>query len=180
MQTSWNQDEYTRAYLFAARAHKGQAWPGDPALNYMVHVNLVCMEVIAALQVEPGHDEDLAIKCALLHDVIEDTQVSRDEIRAEFGLAVANGVKSLSKNPDLSKTLKMADSLRRIQQQPREIQMVKLADRIVNLLPPPEDWAADQIKSYRDESILILETLGSASKFLAARLAARIREYGQH
>ncbi len=80
----WTPDEYTRTYLFAARVHKKQTWPGDPDLNYMVHVNLVSIEVIATLQVEPEHDGDLAIKCALLHDVIEDSQVNYNEIKAEF------------------------------------------------------------------------------------------------
>jgi hypothetical protein len=50
MQRSWSQDEYVRTYLFAARAHQKQPWPGDSKLNYIVHIDLVSMEVIADLE----------------------------------------------------------------------------------------------------------------------------------
>jgi (p)ppGpp synthase/HD superfamily hydrolase len=104
MNTPWTPDEYTRAYLFAARAHQGKTWPGNLELSYMVHVDLVCMEVTAALLVEPEHDGDLAVKCALLHDVIEDTQVGNEEIKSSFGIKVADGGQALSKNTGLDKS----------------------------------------------------------------------------
>jgi GTP diphosphokinase / guanosine-3',5'-bis(diphosphate) 3'-diphosphatase len=72
----------------------------------------------------------------------------------------------------------MADSLRRIKLQPREVWLVKLADRIVNLQPPPEHWQADKIAAYRAEARVILAALGEASPLLAARLAEKIEAYG--
>ncbi len=179
MHTQWTQDEYTRAYLFAARVHKKQTWPGDTDLNYMVHVNLVSIEVIAALQAEPEHDGDLAVKCALLHDVIEDSKVSYDEIKAEFGLGVADGVLALSKNSNLNKKLQMEDSLRRIKQQPYEVWIVKMADRIVNLRQPPKSWSNEKIIKYREEAVKIYNQLKPASEFLAKRFDAKIQSYRQ-
>ncbi|MBN1891019.1 MAG: bifunctional (p)ppGpp synthetase/guanosine-3',5'-bis(diphosphate) 3'-pyrophosphohydrolase [Thermoflexales bacterium] len=179
MQAHWSQDEYIRAYRFAAIAHQGQSVPGTD-LPYIVHLSLVCMEVIAALIAEQGHDENLAVQCALLHDVIEDTGVTYEQVQQEFGSAVADGVLALSKDPALPKPAQMPDSLQRIQEQPQEIWLVKLADRISNLQPPPHYWTQDKIVAYRQEAIQIQDALGAASPFLSARLTLKIEAYLRH
>ncbi|WP_373541223.1 hypothetical protein [Chamaesiphon sp.] len=55
--------------------------------------------------------------------------------------------------------------------------MVKLADRITNLQPPPIHWTSAKILQYRDEAIEIHTHLQLASPFLASRLAAKIQNY---
>jgi guanosine-3',5'-bis(diphosphate) 3'-pyrophosphohydrolase len=72
----------------------------------------------------------------------------------------------------------MADSLARIRAQPREVWLVKLADRIVNLGPPPTDWSTDKRRAYQAEARGILTALAEASPYLADRLNARIAAYG--
>jgi (p)ppGpp synthase/HD superfamily hydrolase len=57
--------------------------------------------------------------------------------------------------------------------------MVKLADRICNLQPPPAHWSPERVAAYRTEAQLILETLGDASPHLAERLRGKITNYGQ-
>ena len=180
--TSWNQNKYIKAYLFAANAHKGQPFSGNPDLPYIVHTSLVSMEVMSAIQGKQGVDGNLATQCDLLHDAIENTAdtatpITYDDIKAEFGESVASGVLALSKNKGIDKPLQMADSLHRIQQQPPEVWMVKLADRITNLLPPPASWDAKKIAEYRQESISILTALGSANSALAERLKTKIENY---
>ncbi|MBL7199243.1 MAG: bifunctional (p)ppGpp synthetase/guanosine-3',5'-bis(diphosphate) 3'-pyrophosphohydrolase [Anaerolineae bacterium] len=177
-QGGWSQDLYVKAYLFAARAHRGQTVPGTD-LPYVTHVSLVSMEVLAALSAERGHDEDLALQCALLHDVLEDTSVTYAQLVEEFGRAVADAVRALSKDPSIPKHLRMNDSLRRIRQQRREVWMVKLADRITNLQPPPPHWTEVRIARYRDEAIEIHRALGEASEVLSSRLLLKIEEYGR-
>ena len=172
----WSQDNYLRAYWCAARAHEGQTVPGTD-ISYLMHLSFVTMEVIAALARETGHDGDLAVQCALLHDVVEDTAVTYDHLAAQFGSAVADGVQALSKNKDAPKHEQMADSLRRIREQPRAVWMVKLADRITNLQPPPAAWTAEKIERYRLQAIEILDALGDASPLLAARLREKIGVY---
>jgi len=172
----WSQDEYIRTCRFAALAHQGQTVPGTK-LPYILHPTLVSMEIIAALSVEKGHDENLAMQCALLHDVIEDTQVTYEQVKQEFGQAVADGVLALSKDKTISKQSQMPDSLKRIKQQPAEIWMVKLADRISNLQSPPPHWAQDRIRQYREEAITIHAALGEASPLLASRLLQKIEAY---
>ena len=172
----WSQENYIKAYKFAAQAHQGQKIPGSE-IPYIMHLSFVSMEVIAALSVEQVHDGDLAIQCAILHDTIEDTDTSFEDIKAEFGASVANGVLALTKNNSLEKHLQMADSLRRIKEQPREIWMVKLADRISNLQAPPHYWSQDKIIRYREEGKEIYQALQDASPFLASRLASKIEDY---
>ena len=113
MRQHWSQDRYIEAYWFAVGAHRNQTVPGTD-LPYIVHPTLVSMEVIAALDMEPGRDEDLAVQCALLHDVIEDGEVSYEKIKSDFEEPVANGVLALSKDESLAKDLQLKDSLMRI------------------------------------------------------------------
>src|SRR5688500_14845365 len=127
-------ERYVDAMRFAAAAHNAQKELGSD-LPYLVHVVSAAAEVIAALPMLPGIDADLAVTCALLHDTVEDTNVTLDEIRARYGHAVAAGVAALTKDTQkLSHAAdRMVDSLRRIEEQPREIAIVKLADRITNM-----------------------------------------------
>jgi (p)ppGpp synthase/HD superfamily hydrolase len=167
---------YARALRFAAGAHGEQRVPGTEH-PYLVHVCTVAAEVIAALEVEPRQDPDLAVACALLHDVVEDTKVRLDAVERDFGAPVAAGVAALTKQASLPKEQRMADSLERIRRQPPEVWMVKLADRITNLQPPPAHWTQEKCGAYRREAEAILEALGEASRTLAARLRERIAGY---
>ena len=182
MGSPWSQEAYLKAYWFAARAHNDQHVPGTD-LPYIMHVSFVAMEVMAALGLESGLDGDLAVQCALLHDTMEDTPVTFAQLADTFGPAVARGVKALTKDKriggklagkDGKKRLQMKDSLQRIQKESKEIWMVKMADRITNLQPPPPHWDAQRIKAYRREALLILWTLKDASDFLAKRLEVKI------
>ena len=175
----WNQDLHRKALHFAANAHKGQTIPGSE-MPYIVHITLVAMEVIAALEGKENIDGDLAVQCALLHDTIEDTAITFEELQKEFGRKVATGVQALTKDKTLAKAEAMQDSLARISNQPKEIWMVKMADRITNLGPPPPYWNRNKICAYRDEAIVIHEKLEEASPFLSKRLSSKIDDYLQY
>ena len=169
-------DRYVETMRFAATAHNSQKQPGHD-LPYLVHVVAVAAEVIAALPTTKLANPDLAVTCALLHDTVEDTSVTLDEVRAKYGDAVAAGVSALTKNGSLPKPEQMPDSLRRIREQPPEIAVVKLADRITNLSTPPHHWTKEKCAAYRLEAITIADTLGYASATLEARIRARIEAY---
>lgn len=179
--THWNPDIYAKAWAFASQHHRGQTYGGSAEgehIEYINHVASVAMEVTAALQTETGVDGNLALQCALLHDTLEDTAATYESLQAQFGTAVADGVQALSKDPGIKdKDEKMRDSLRRIKLQPREVWMVKLADRIANLYHPPFYWDSRKILAYRDEAQLIHSELGSASAVLAGRLQGKIDDY---
>jgi len=175
--TQWSQEGYIKVYKFAAAAHHGQTITGT-TLPYTMHLTFVCLELIAAFRAEPGHDEEMGVQCALLHDVLEDTDITYEQVTELFGQEVADGVLALTKNEALPKEEKMADSLRRVRQQPPVIWMIKLADRITNLhRPTPPHWTDEKIMAYRDEALEIHTVLGEASPFLAARLQEKIEAY---
>lgn len=102
-----------------------------------------------------------------------------------FGLVVAEGVQVLTKDKSVGydlpkqkrKERQMADSLERVRQQAREIWMVKMADRITNLQPPPKHWTQEKISRYREEACQIHWALKDASPYLAARLKEKIGHY---
>jgi (p)ppGpp synthase/HD superfamily hydrolase len=175
---NWTQDDYIKAYRFAADRHNDQKYPGTD-LPYIMHLSFVCMEVIAALRVSEVAEEAVAVQCALLHDTIEDTTTTYDEIKQEFGRLVADGVMALTKLSTLEKSQQMADSLQRLQQQPAAVQLVKLADRITNLQAPPHYWTRDKIAAYREEAIVIHQALKESNGYLADRLQQKIDDYQQ-
>jgi (p)ppGpp synthase/HD superfamily hydrolase len=172
-------DLYVAALRFAAAKHRDQRVPGTE-LPYVVHVVSVAAEVIAALPAAGLVAPDLAVQCALLHDTVEDTGTRVEELEIVFGADVAAGVLALTKDARLPKAERMADSLRRIRDQPREVWLVKLADRITNLAPPPSGWTREKCAAYREEAVVIADALGAANPQLDQRLRARIEAYRAH
>lgn len=184
MSNLWNPDHYNTAWHFATLAHGEQTYKSPTegqTLPYINHLASVAMEVSLALATSTeSYDADLAIQCALLHDTIEDTEVTQEQVAAKFGAAVANGVMALSKNPALPKPEQMADSLQRICEQPKEIWMVKMADRITNLSKPPFHWDHAKTANYQQEARQIHQALHTANDALATRLQARIDAYSRY
>ncbi len=176
MPPAWSQETYIRAYKFAASAHRWQLVPGT-AIPYIMHLSFVAMEIIAAAGAGEVPNADLAVQCALLHDVLEDTGTRYERVEAEFGQAVARGVQALTVNKKLPRPERIPECLPRIKAQPREIWMVKLADRITNLQPPPNHWSKSKIREYHQEAQIIHAALREASPYLADRLSVKIKEY---
>ena len=172
----WSQEAYIKAYRFAAERHKGQLVPGTK-WSYLAHLSMVSMEIMAALNHETDMDGNLAVQVAILHDTIEDTDTTYEELLSEFGQHVADGVLALTKDKKVEKQDQMLDSLRRIKLQRKEIWMVKLADRITNLQPPPSYWSTEKKKKYLGQAKLILNELRSGSDFLSNRLNKKIQAY---
>ena len=177
----FNQENYIEVLNFAAIAHGEQKTPKD--LPYIAHITCVAMEVINACEKSSLDEEkaNLAISCALLHDVIEDANITYDELYMKFGEKVANGVEALTKDKTLaSKQEQMKDSIERLLTQPYEVQMVKLADRITNLGIPPKHWDNEKIKKYQKEASFILSCLGNSNIYLAKRLKEKIEDYNNY
>lgn len=177
----FSQENYIEVLNFAALAHGEQKTP--KGLPYLAHITCVAMEVINACEKSQleQNKTDLAISCALLHDVIEDTNITYNEIYVKFGDKIANGVEALTKDKTKStKQEQMKDSLERLLAQPYEIQMVKLADRITNLGIPPKHWDSEKMKKYQEEAALILSCLKNSNIYLAKRLEEKIEEYKKY
>lgn len=175
----WNNKKFVEALTFATRAHKNQKMKYPDDLPYSVHIFSVLQFAIGACMAEneKDFDWDLMIQSALLHDVIEDTDETFSSVKEKFGERVANGVMALSKDKTLDRNIQMRESLNKIKKQPREIAVVKLADRLFNLYDKIPNRTRDKYEFYRDEAQLICDELGYASETLKSQLQKAIDEY---
>jgi guanosine-3',5'-bis(diphosphate) 3'-pyrophosphohydrolase len=135
------------------------------------------MEILIAGSNTTDFDLPFAVKVALLHDTLEDTATTIDELENTFGLPIAIAVQALSKDSKLPKEQQMQDSLKRIKKLQPEVWAVKLADRITNLQPPPSYWDNAKKTKYREEAKVILAELKAGNEYLANRLGKKIEEY---
>ncbi|MCG8672665.1 MAG: bifunctional GTP diphosphokinase/guanosine-3',5'-bis pyrophosphate 3'-pyrophosphohydrolase [Pseudomonadales bacterium] len=120
-----------RAYHFAKEAHEGQfRRSGDP---YIVHPVAVC-KILADMHMDPQ-----SLMAALLHDVIEDTGVSKETLEEDFDPVVAEIVDGVSKIGAIkfeSKAVQQAENFRKMMlAMTKDIRviLVKLADRLHNM-----------------------------------------------
>ncbi len=124
-------DRVNRAYVFAAHAHAGQTRiSGDPYITHPL--------AVAAILASLGMDESTLIT-GLLHDTVEDTDVTLDDVAHHFGEDIANlvdGVTKIGKIQFHSKEHKQAENFRKMllatAKDPRVL-IVKLADRLHNM-----------------------------------------------
>lgn len=137
------------------------------------------MEVFMAYQAAPDFDLAYAVQLAILHDTIEDTNSSFADLEELFGTAVAEGVQALTKNEELQKAARMPDALQRINLLPKEVGLVKLADRITNLQEPPPHWSMEKTKKYLEEAKLISNSLENKNAYLNNRILEKIQVYAK-
>ena len=174
------QEIYQDAMRFAGVKHAAQQVPGTTA-NYLLHISCVAMEVLQAHREDPDFDLAFAIQVAIMHDTLEDTDTSPEEVEERFGSAVRVAVQALTKDKSIdSKQKRMEDSLNRILEQPKEVAIVKLADRVTNLQEPPEYWSGPKRAAYLEEARMIAEALSGKNAFLDKRMGRKIREYENH
>ncbi|WKK66453.1 HD domain-containing protein [Lutimonas zeaxanthinifaciens] len=173
------QDLYQKAINFAGEKHRDQKMPGNQA-SYLVHLSNVAMEVLLASRHQEGFNTKLAVQVAILHDTMEDTDTSFEELKTHFGIEVADAVKALSKNEQLETEQQIPDSLARIRLQPKEIWAVKLADRISNMQEPPENWDKNKRIAYQLAARMILMHLKGGNDYLEKRLEEKILAYDQY
>ena len=126
-----NVDIIERAYIYSARVHLGQMrLSGEPYLSHPLEV--------AAILSEMKLDEE-SIAAGLLHDVIEDTKATSEEIEDIFGHEIkhiVSGVTKLSKLPFSSSEARQAESIRKMllaMADDIRVILIKLADRLHNM-----------------------------------------------
>ncbi len=124
-------DKIMQAYTLANDAHKGQVRSsGDPYISHPISV--------ASILVDYCMDTD-TIVAALLHDVVEDTDISLEEIRKKFGDDVAlmvDGVTKIGQVPLNTKEEQQAENIRKIlmaMSKDIRVIIIKLADRLHNM-----------------------------------------------
>lgn len=134
-----------RAKQLATERHEGQFRKGAEKLPYIVH----CEEV-AGLVERHGGNED-AIAAAWLHDVIEDTKTTLEEVEALFGGAVASIVDEVTDDPDHSKEDARAEQIRSAPFKSVSAALVKAADQTSNMnsiVSTPPYWSRERRLAY--------------------------------
>jgi len=173
--------EFDKVWELTSTLHAGQRYGGyqeGEFLNFIDHIEKVTFEVMTTTMFEHHLNANLAVKCAMLHDTLEETRITYKEIEERFGKPVADGVLALTKNSNISDPRhKIIDSLERIKKQPIEVWVVKLADRLANLSFPPFYWDNKKKRAYLEESEMIYNYLHEASPFLSQKLYNKMIEY---
>ena len=120
-----------RAYVYSARVHQGQMrLSGEP---YLTHP-LAVASILADMRLDP-----VTVAVGLLHDTIEDTFATEEEIREEFGDEIADlvvGLTKLSKVEFQSREEQQAENFRKMllaMAKDIRIILIKLADRLHNM-----------------------------------------------
>ncbi len=175
------QSVYQKTIRYAAGKHAElqQTLP-DSIIPYAVHLSNVAMEILVAASQTKDFDTEFAIQVALLHDILEDTHVTFEELANEFGSNIAMGVLALTKREFLPKDQQMPDSLSRIKLCAPEVRAVKLADRITNLQKPPMSWTTEKKQKYMKEAKLILKELSGTNEYLENRMQLKIEAYKEY
>ena len=135
-----NTDLLDRAIIFAVKAHAGTERRGK-GFPYIVHP-MEAVEIVATIT----PDQEL-LAAAALHDVVEDTEISADEIREEFGDRIANLVVAESdvfpegvSEEDSWRARKQA-AIDRLAAAPRDAKIVALGDKLSNMRAIARDYA---------------------------------------
>ena len=135
-----NTELLDRAIIFAVRAHAGTERRGK-GFPYIVHP-MEAMEIVATMT----PDQEL-LAAAALHDTVEDTDVTVDQIRAEFGDRIADLVAAESdafvegvSDEDSWHTRKQA-AIERLAKAPHDAKMVALGDKLSNMRAIARDYA---------------------------------------
>ena len=173
----WNSKLTTDAIFFANRNHGNQTMAHPENMPYSAHYYGVTLTAINFAELIRNVNYDLLICCALLHDTLEDTSASHAEIAEIFGKEIADGVLALTKNKYIERQDQMRDSLNRILMQPKEVAIVKMADRYFNLRDKVPSWPHEKYLEYKQESQLICDMLGKNLPEIQKLLQEQINNY---
>ena len=154
---------------FAAERHRDQRRKGVEASPYINHP----IAVARLLHDVGGITDTRVLAAALLHDTVEDTETSFDEIEAAFGPAVADTVREVSDDQTLSREERKAEQVRHAPHLSPAARLVKLADKVANLgdvlSAPPAGWSARRKIEYFEWAKEVVDPLRGCNASLEAR-----------
>lgn len=158
-----------RAAHFAADKHRDQRRKDVKATPYVNHP----LALAQILSEEGGVTDPVVIAAALLHDTVEDTETTFEELEAVFGKAVADVVREVTDDKTMGKLERKQAQVDHAPSISHRAKLVKLADRIANcrdlIANPPHDWKADRRREYFEWSSLVVSALGNAHSVLQTK-----------
>jgi guanosine-3',5'-bis(diphosphate) 3'-pyrophosphohydrolase len=148
-----------KALTFAADRHKNQRRKdvdSSPYINHPISLaNILCNE---------GHITEVNVICAaLLHDTIEDTDTTAEELEAEFGTTIRDIVIDVTDDKTLDKAVRKQRQIEHAAHISDTAKLVKLADKISNLRDvascPPTEWSINRRREYFDWAKAVIDKL---------------------
>lgn len=157
-----------RAIAFASEKHRNQRRKDAEASPYINHP-IALADVLAN---EGGIDDERVLLAAVLHDTIEDTDTTYDELAQTFGKEVAGIVREVTDDKSLPKTERKRLQVEHAATISHAAKLVKLADKISNLRDiatmPPAGWSEDRKREYFDWAKRVVDNLRGAHAGLEA------------
>jgi len=160
-----------RAAAFAAEKHRNQRRKDAEASPYINHPIQ-----LAYILVQADIEDPLVLAAALLHDTIEDTNTTHDEIEIVFGHEIANIVVECSDDKTLSKLERKQAQVEHAARISPRAKLVKLADKIANVSDidgsPPAGWSLERKREYFDWAKRVVDQMRGTNAKLEARFDA--------
>jgi guanosine-3',5'-bis(diphosphate) 3'-pyrophosphohydrolase len=107
---------------------------------------------------------------AILHDTIEDTETTVDELQEHFGEKITSIVLEVTDDKSLEKSVRKQKQVEHAATISHEAKLVKLADKIANITDiintPPADWSSDRKKEYFEWAKAVVDNLRGAHQGL--------------
>ena len=147
------------AVEFAAHKHRDQRRKDAKASPYINHP----IALARILSEEGDIDDPIVIAAALLHDTIEDTSTTHQELRGQFGAKVANIVAEVSDTKWLDKDSRKRLQVAKASNASMGAKLVKIADKIANVRDmignPPANWSLKRKQNYFDWAKEVVDQL---------------------
>jgi guanosine-3',5'-bis(diphosphate) 3'-pyrophosphohydrolase len=165
-----------KAAEFAAHKHRRQRRKGRTKRPYIGH----CVEV-ARLIAEVGKVDDANIlAAAILHDTIEDTKTTHDELRQEFGPVIDDLVNEVTDDKDLDKSVRKRLQVEHAPNLSPGAKLIKLADKISNVreigADPPKDWDVKRREKYFAWAREVVDAMGRINPGLEQHFDSALEE----
>ena len=155
-------ERISKALLIASKSHSRQyrKSDGSPYLNHLIEVMY--------LLVNTGNvsDEDVVIG-GLLHDILEDTELSKVELLQGFGSRVMNIVDALSDDKTLPLSARRQQTIEKLNSAPMSVKLIKIADACSNASAIPETWTKERLTDYYVWLDQVVFACADASKALS-------------
>jgi guanosine-3',5'-bis(diphosphate) 3'-pyrophosphohydrolase len=163
-----------KALAFAADKHRDQRRKDAKASPYINHPI-----ALADVLVNEGGVTDVEVLCAaLLHDTIEDTETTPEELEQAFGPRIASIVLEVTDNKMLKRVTRKRMQVEHAARASRQAQLVKLADKICNLRDvashPPAGWDLKRRREYFDWAREVIDRQRGAHPALEAAFDAAL------
>jgi guanosine-3',5'-bis(diphosphate) 3'-pyrophosphohydrolase len=159
---------FLKALAFAASKHRDQRRKDRQASPYINHP-IALVDIL----VNEGDVTDSATLCAaLLHDTIEDTETTPEELQALFGQRICDIVLEVTDDKGLIKSERKRMQIENAAQASVEAKRVKLADKTANLRDiansPPTGWSLQRRQAYFDWARRVIDRLRGVDASLEA------------